>query len=183
LRPFKLGALFAILFFSVFTAVPASAHSELETATPGPDEILTIWPSEVNLTFNENLLTADQQQINFVSVINSSGKQIDNQDSKVVGNIVSITLPDQQPNGSYFVNYRVVSADGHVIEDSYEFLFDGEITAGEPVAISATDEETESVPISAEVESETSPWSALIVLASVISFGVLIYQMRKNRIR
>jgi len=179
----RLVTFLAFLLFTSFAVAPASAHSELESATPGPDEVLTIWPAEVSLTFNENLLDANQQQINFVSVIDSSGIQIDNQDSKVTGNLVSVSLPVQQPNGSYFVNYRVVSADGHIVEDSYEFFFDGEDGASEPVAISATEGETEIVPISAEVESETSPWSALIVLASVISFGVLIYQMRKNRIR
>jgi len=183
LRFSKLGALFAVLLLSFFAAWPASAHSELQTAIPAPEEILIVWPTEVNLTFNENLLTADEQQINFVSVLDSLGNQIDNKDSKVAGNVVSVSLPVQQPNGSYFVNYRVVSADGHIIEDSYEFFFDGDDGASEPVAISATEGETEIVTISAEVESETSPWSALIVLASVISFGVLIYQMRKNRIR
>jgi copper resistance protein C len=179
----KLGTFFAFMLLGFFTIAPASAHSDLVQATPGPEEILSIWPSEVSLTFNENLLDADKQQINFVTVIDSSGNQIDNRDSKVVGNLVTVTLPDLKINGSYFVNFRVVSADGHVIEDSYEFFFDGENVEGEPVAISETDGDLEIVPISAELESETSPWSALIVLASVVSFGILIYQMRKNRIR
>jgi hypothetical protein len=41
----------------------------------------------------------------------------------------------------------------------------------------------EIVPISTEIESTSSPWSAVIVLVSIISFGVLIFQFRKNRIR
>jgi copper resistance protein C len=184
LRLSKFVPVFVVaIFMALLSSMPAMAHSDLVSASPRADEILTIWPNEVVLNFNEELLVTGQQQVNFVSVLDSSGKQIDNRDSKVAGSRVSVSLPSQLANGAYFVNYRVVSADGHIIEDSYEFGFEGEEIFEQPVTISAPIEDGEVVPISADVEPETSPWSLFIVLASVISFGVLIYQMRKNRIR
>jgi copper resistance protein C len=172
---------FITTLFSFLIAPAVSAHSDLVSASPAQNEIVTTWPEIVSLTFNENLLEATGQQVNFLTVTNAAGKQIDNQDSTLSGNVVTVSLPTQMPSGSYFVNYRVVSADGHVIEDSYEIIFD----SGESDLLAAGGSENamEIVPISAEKESTSSPWSAVIVLVSIISFGVLIFQFRKNRIR
>ena len=118
------AAFFIITLFSFLIAPAVSAHSDLVSASPAQNEIVTTWPEIVSLTFNENLLEATGQQVNFLTVTNAAGKQIDNQDSTLSGNVVTVSLPAQMPLGSYFVNYRVVSADGHVIEDSYEIIFD-----------------------------------------------------------
>jgi methionine-rich copper-binding protein CopC len=184
LKAFRFSAaLFITIIFSFLIAPKSFAHAELVSASPGQNEILTTWPEIVSLTFNEVLLDATGQQINFLTVTDATGMQIDNQDSTLSGNLVTVSLPAEMPFGSYFVNYRVVSADGHVIEDSYEIIFDSGETDLPTDAVTQAGESAEIAPISADIESNSSPWSAVIVLVSIISFGVLIFQLRKNRIR
>lgn len=177
------ASFFITTLFSFLIATAVSAHSELVSASPAQNEIVATWPEIVSLTFNENLLEATGQQVNFLTVTDATGKQIDNQDSTLSGNVVTVSLPVQMPLGSYFVNYRVVSADGHVLEDSYEIIFDSGESDLPVTGNTELEDAMEIVPISAEIESTSSPWSAIIVLVSIISFGVLIFQFRKNRIR
>lgn len=175
-RKFKF-VLVSLLLINFILPAPASAHSELESASPASNELVTSWPAEVTLSFNEPLLTTQSQQANALSVTDSTGTQIDLQDSAVTGNAIRVSLPGEAEPGSYFVNYRVVSADGHVIEDSYEFIFDG---ANQPEAISTINEEP--VLISENQESESSSNLGLVlVLVTLASFAVLVVQFRKNR--
>jgi uncharacterized membrane protein YkgB len=95
---------------------------------------------------------------------------------------VTVSLPEATEPGSYFVNYRVVSADGHVVEDSYEFIYEA---VEEPVAISAdqSDQEPEATPyVSNEEEVQSSSNLGLILgLVTIASFILLVMQFRKNR--
>lgn len=179
----KLKILIASLFVSSYVLIsPVFAHADLESSSPAADELVTTWPQEVVLQFNEELITAEQQQVNFVSVTDVAGVQIDLMDSAVSGNLVTVSLPDATVSGSYFVNYRVVSADGHVIEDSYEFIYEA---ADEPMVISAdeTDQEPVATPyVTNEEEVQSSSNLGLILgLVTIASFILLVIQFRKNR--
>ncbi len=179
----KLKILIASLFISGYVLIsPVFAHADLESASPAADELVTTWPKEVVLQFNEDLITTQEQQVNFVSVTDVAGVQIDLMDSVVSGNLVTVSLPDATVSGSYFVNYRVVSADGHVVEDSYEFIFE---SADEPVTISAdeTDQEPVATPyVSTDEEVQSSSNLGLILgLVTIGSFILLVMQFRKNR--
>lgn len=179
----KLKVLLASFFlFSYVLISPVFAHADLESSSPAADELVTTWPKEVVLQFNEDLVTTQEQQVNFVSVTDAAGLQIDLMDSAVSGKLVTVSLPDATVSGSYFVNYRVVSADGHVIEDSYEFIYEA---ANEPVAISAdeTDQEPVATPyVTNEEEGQSSSNLGLILgLVTIGSFILLVMQFRKNR--
>lgn len=179
----KLKVLIASLFLSNYILIsPVFAHADLESSSPVADELVTTWPQQVVLRFNEELITTGEQQVNFVSVTDVAGGQIDLMDSAVSGNLVTVSLPDATVSGSYFVNYRVVSADGHVIEDSYEFIYEA---ANEPVAISAdtTDQEPVATPYETnEEEVQSSSNLGLILgLVTIASFILLVIQFRKNR--
>jgi methionine-rich copper-binding protein CopC len=65
----KLKILIASLFISGYVLIsPVFAHADLESASPAADELVTTWPKEVVLQFNEDLITTQEQQVNFVSV-------------------------------------------------------------------------------------------------------------------
>ncbi len=178
-----LRVLIASLVLSSYVLIsPVFAHANLESSSPAADELVTTWPNEVVLKFNEDLITTGEQQVNFVSVTDAAGVQIDLMDSAASGNLVTVSLPEATEPGSYFVNYRVVSADGHVVEDSYEFIYDA---VEEPVAISAdqSDQEPEATPyVSNEEEVQSSSNLGLILgLVTIASFILLVMQFRKNR--
>jgi len=130
--------LFALVILLVSISFPAFGHSSLVSSTPPKDAVLTEFPSEVSLTFNESLLEIGNENPNKVEVVNSMGDLLSGA-AKVSGPVISVPV-QITGNDEYRVSYRVVSADGHVIEGSYAFNVQSEIATAMP--ISAPIEET-----------------------------------------
>jgi hypothetical protein len=80
--------------------------------------MLTTAPSEVILTFDLPFIGG--QEANVVTVTNSAGERVDNNDSFMEANTLHATLQDL-PSGTYTVNFRIVSDDGHPVSNSYQF--------------------------------------------------------------
>jgi len=132
-------ALSAVLFFS---APQSFAHSSLVSATPAQNAVLSEFPTKIVLEFNENLLQLGDANPNKVEVRNSMGDLLSSA-SVVSGTKISAPL-QITGNDEYQVSYRVVSGDGHVIEDNYTFKVESEIATAMP--ISAPVEEPEDGP-------------------------------------
>jgi methionine-rich copper-binding protein CopC len=97
----------------------ASAHATLVKSAPARRATLTQAPPRVELTFNERLEPAYAS----VSVTDASGRQVDLKDAAVAredGKRLTVSLPPLAP-GSYTVQFRVLSVDGHVVESSFPF--------------------------------------------------------------
>ena len=111
---------------------PAFGHSSLVSATPAQDAVLTEFPTEISLTFNESLLEIGDENPNKVEVRNSMGDLLS---SKTVVKESTITAPLQiTGNDKYEVSYRVVSQDGHVITGEYSFTVESEIATVAPIS-------------------------------------------------
>lgn len=98
-------------------ALPVYAHEALVGTTPGDGEALTAAPTEVVLTFSNDLLESPPT----VVVSTSSGDEITLADPVVEGATLTQPLPAGLLNGAYEVAWRVVSADGHPIEGAFTF--------------------------------------------------------------
>jgi len=106
-----------------FVSLPASAHAELESSSPSSGETVEAGNMQVALLFGEDILTAPDSG-NVISVQGPSGSEnaqwadgcVDSVRGALVSESVSLSLP-----GTYVVDWRVVSTDGHPIEGSYEF--------------------------------------------------------------
>jgi methionine-rich copper-binding protein CopC len=101
-------------------ATPAMAHSELTSANPSDGSTLTSAPSQVVLTFNENIIAIGNQ----VSVRDSSGALVSDGTPTVVDATVTQNLKPLVYNGLYAITYRIVSADGHPVERNLSFTLD-----------------------------------------------------------
>lgn len=176
IRTKSLVYLLVFLLF-IFSYSSASAHAELTGASPAADEVISVWPVEVILTFNEELISTEDQQVNVITVTDSSGSQIDLQNSNISGNRVSVGLPTEVSSGSYFVNYRVVSSDGHIVEDSYEFVYDG----GDQNAEITIQEEPEATPYITQEEESSSNLGLILGIVTLASFVLIAVSFRKNR--
>jgi methionine-rich copper-binding protein CopC len=138
----KARALFALLAILFFSVSQSFAHSSLVSATPAENAVLSEFPTEIVLEFNENLLQLGDANPNKVEVRNSMGDLLS---SATVVNGSKISAPLQiTGNDEYEVSYRIVSGDGHVVEDSYKFKVESEIATAMP--ISAPVEEPEDGP-------------------------------------
>jgi copper resistance protein C len=104
----------------------AWAHAARIASDPAENAQLSHQPARVNATFNEPM----QSQFAAMTVIGPDGAQWSDGDPAVDGAVISVAVRPGGPAGTYTVNYRATSADGHVVNGSwsYQLLTSGETT-------------------------------------------------------
>ena len=98
---------------------PVLAHAELSESEPAAGETVAESPEQVRLRFNEPVDAAFSP----LKVYDSSGERVDEDDARKDpedARVVEASL-EELTQGTYTVEYRVTSVDGHVIEDTYDF--------------------------------------------------------------
>lgn len=93
------------------------AHAVRVAAEPAPDASVTTGPAHVSATFNEQL----QPSFAAMTVVGPDGNLWSDGSPQVQGATVSVGVRPLGPAGAYTVNYRVTSADGHVVSGSWSF--------------------------------------------------------------
>jgi methionine-rich copper-binding protein CopC len=126
-----ISAAILIGLFPVITNMPAAnAHTKLTSSIPVVGSVVEVWPEEITLEFDEELQNIGNEKANFVVVNNAVGDQVSEDDERLSGKTVTLTLSPNTIKGPVLVFYHVVSADGHAIEGEYKFTFgEGEATA------------------------------------------------------
>jgi copper transport protein len=116
----------AALLSALCIASAAWAHATLVSSEPADGSVLADPPRMVQLHFNEGVAPA------VIGVIDAAGKTRDVA-ARAVGQSVLIVLPDDLPQGTQIVSYRVVSQDGHPVAGSMVFSI-GAVTGAAPPA-------------------------------------------------
>jgi len=133
---------------AIGTAPSSFAHSELISASPAADALLKKSPKSVILTFGEGVVA----QGSAIVVTGPDGERYDKASTlQVDGEQASVNLRPSSMSGSFEVAYRVVSADGHVVQDDYAY----ELKL--PASASPTVSPTASPTAGPTVEPSTSP--------------------------
>ncbi|MCA2241893.1 copper resistance protein CopC [Mycobacterium sp. WUMAC-067] len=122
----------ALLAVALLTAPVASAHATRVATDPAANAVLASGPQRVSATFNEQLQTTFAA----MTVVGPDGNVWSDGQPTVAGAVVSVALRPLGPSGTYTVNYRVTSADGHVVSGSWSFQLtvSGTGTPGPPAA-------------------------------------------------
>jgi copper transport protein len=96
----------------------AAAHAALRTASPAAGAQLDEAPPEIRLTFTESI----EPSLSLVVVRNTAGKTITPRCEATEGNRRTCVARLQPLDaGTYSVEWRVVSADGHTVTGRYSF--------------------------------------------------------------
>ena len=119
-----LGVLSLVLVGSVAGALPASAHSQLVSATPVNGAELESSPGLVTLTFNEPV----REKYSAVQVTGPEGGTWQVGELTQSASTLSQELGPLGPAGVYTVDWRVVSGDGHPVAGTFTFTL---TTAGD----------------------------------------------------
>lgn len=111
--------LLSILITSLSTA---NAHSRLMNSDPSSGQILDQISQVMTLTFNEDLIEIEGEQVNtlqlnYVDSGEDSALEVSIAGPDIVGSVPAGTYP----SGKYELSYRVVSADGHPISGVIPF--------------------------------------------------------------
>jgi methionine-rich copper-binding protein CopC len=98
-------------------APTASAHAVRIATDPAVDAVLSTGPTQVSATFNERLQTTFAA----MTVVGPDGNLWSSGQPHLQGAVISLDVMPLGPVGTYTVNYRVTSADGHVVSGSWPF--------------------------------------------------------------
>ncbi len=146
----------AMVLTATLTAHTAFAHAWRVSTEPADNAILTTGPARVSATFNERLQTAFAA----MTVVGPDGNVWSTGEPTVQDAIVGIGLRALGPAGTYTVNYRVTSADGHVVSGSWSFRLTepGTGTPGPAAAATAT---SSNIPV----------WPFVVVATALVAAG------------
>ena len=115
--------LMALLWLSVvwllLLCVPALAHARLVQEEPAEGAALAESPDQVELRFSEPV----DAEFSPLEVRDSEGERVDKDNARVDPDDARVLIVDlkEMLEGSYTVQWRVTSIDGHVVEGRYEF--------------------------------------------------------------
>jgi methionine-rich copper-binding protein CopC len=151
----------ALLVIASLTAPVASAHAARIATDPADNAVLATGPERVSATFNEQLQTTFAA----MTVVGPDGNMWSIGDPTVRGAVVGIDLRPLGPAGNYTVNYRVTSADGHVVSGSWSFRLTvpGTGTPGPPAGGAPAGGRDSGVPV----------WPFVVVAAVLVAGGAL----------
>src|SRR6056300_407308 len=113
----------ALLGALLLGASPAVAHNVVEDRTPAPGSTVTESPVDISLTTNDIFLDLGGDASGFGVVISdSAGLYYGDGCVSVIERTMSASAQLGEA-GTYEIIYQFVSADGHSLSESYEFVF------------------------------------------------------------
>ena len=112
------------LGFLIATPLVTSAHTGLVRSTPTDKETVQVFPADISMTFNEELMKIGGKQVSKFSVHNPKHSLIKLGSLKVNGGTITAHVKETKlDTGTYKVYYRVISADGHPVSGIISFNY------------------------------------------------------------
>ena len=186
----RLSAVLALAgLWLVVWCAPALAHATLIREVPAAGASLAESPDQVRLRFNEPV----DAEFEPIRVYDSEGSRVDRDDASIDPDDARVLVAglESLPEGSYRVEWRITSIDGHVIEDAYAFNVTGEPGAGEPeageqaAAQDAGDQDAQRAPPAQEntdALGRTVPYGALLIgVLGLIVLAIVLLRWRNTR--
>jgi methionine-rich copper-binding protein CopC len=99
----------------------AKAHAEVVKSFPLANSTLTKSPKYVQLEFSEAITTLKSKNANSIVVLDAKAQKITTSKLSVKQGIARIEFVGTLKPGKYTVKYRIVSADGHVLNAQFKF--------------------------------------------------------------
>jgi copper resistance protein C len=137
----------------------ASAHATRVTTDPVENTELTEAPPRVSAMFSEAL----QPEFAAMTVVGPDGNLWSSGDPQVDGAVISVGVRPLGPAGTYTVNYRVTSADGHAVSGSWSFSLAAAGTGTPGPSATATDTSGDEMPV----------WPFIVVAVLIVGAGAL----------
>ncbi|MDM5188176.1 copper resistance protein CopC [Bacillus sp. DX4.1] len=118
----KLGVwMLMVCVFIMLVPTATSAHAYIAKATPSENETLVKAPSVVSIEFDEVLQSSS---FNTLFVVDASGKRVDLKNAHIKKKnpeVMEAGVKQNIPNGTYSIQWKAISADGHPIQGVIPF--------------------------------------------------------------
>lgn len=180
--------LFAFLILLLIMPLSVNAHAGLSSSTPMEGEALDVSPEEIRFQFDSAI------QQGAMTIVDESGSEIALSDVSPEEMELVGQLEDELPNGTYVVEWSVISQDGHEVAGTLTFNVAAETVEAEAAEETAEATETEeatappaeeeasqTVAAADEAAAETTPWMTIILIAVLAIAAVTIFVMARRR--
>jgi len=117
----KLKVLLLAITLLVTSNQSSFAHAELVKSFPAANSTLTKAPKFVQLEFGEAITTIKSKNANSIVLLDAKSHKIATSQIEIKKAIARVELIGTLRPGKYTVRYRIVSADGHVLNAQYKF--------------------------------------------------------------
>jgi methionine-rich copper-binding protein CopC len=144
----------------------ASAHAVRVAADPAPDSSVSSGPTRVTATFNERL----QSDFAAMTVVGPDGNLWSTGQVQIAGPVASVDVLPLGPTGDYTVNYRVTSADGHVVSGAWSFTLTVAGTGSPGPKVGEPSDESDGVPV----------WPFVALAAAIVGAGAWLAVRRRT---
>jgi copper resistance protein C len=161
-----LALVLGLIIAALAGAGVASAHAVRVATDPVENTALAQGPQKVSATFNEKL----QPQFAAMTVVGPDGNLWSTGDPLVNGAVISVSVRPLGPSGTYTVNYRVTSADGHPVSGSWPFRLTVAGTGTPGPSASATSPSRDGFPV----------WPFFIAAGLIVAVGA-VWAVRRQR--
>jgi methionine-rich copper-binding protein CopC len=161
----RLAALFGLSVVWLFlSCTPALAHATLTEAYPADGAALSESPEQVQLLFNEPI----EADFDPLKVYDRGSDRVDEDNARVSPNNAKLLVVDLEglPEGSYMVEWRVTSADGHPVSGTQRFVVDPSAPGGVGEPLAPIERTTQ--------QEETGGWFSHIFHFAGLGLAVLI---------
>jgi methionine-rich copper-binding protein CopC len=106
----------------VFSGIQSAvAHAELVKSFPVANSTLTEAPKYVQLEFGEAITNLKSKNANSIVILDSKATKIATSKIFIKKAIARVEFVGRLKPGKYTVKYRIVSADGHVLNAQFKF--------------------------------------------------------------
>ena len=170
LAPAMLAVFVAI---GIAGATTAEAHAVLLSTSPAAGATAPEEPREVVLTFNETITG-----VGAVVRVTAPSGQVSTGTPRIIDRTVHQTLLPDAGGGAYRVDWRVISADGHPVSDTFTFNVAGPAATSPPASTGVHP----SSPRGTRNEGTETSWGqwAAAALVALLVIGLLI-RVRSRR--
>ena len=163
----------------VALCTPALAHAQFVGAEPARGTELQQAPEQVRIRFSEPV----EAEFSPVEVSNSQGERVDQDNARIDPDDARVVVEDLNgdlPGGTYTVEWRVTSVDGHAIDGTYRFRVvsagaEASQLGGQAGTVSQADNGTAGQGGSEQQDNQENPQSTNnVLLYSAVSLGALV---------
>lgn len=117
-----IGAALVAAAAACITATPAAAHARLVRTDPAAGSTVAANLAAVALEFDDNVKLLPRALL----VTGATGAPLTTAAPRIVGgHVLEVALLDRLVPGRYYVGWRVLSDDGHVVSGSFDFNVGG----------------------------------------------------------
>ncbi|MDP4087284.1 MAG: copper resistance protein CopC [Bacillota bacterium] len=126
---------FCLMLFSFPSFI--SAHAYIVKSSPNSNETLKQSPAKASIQFDETIQAVN----NSIQVYDTNGNRVDQKNGRIDpknSSILECGLNRSLPNGTYRIQWKVVSSDGHPVQGVIPFQIGPGKTQNEPLTIQKT---------------------------------------------